>query len=555
MRRLLFALALVVSAVAPEAQPSDDVRGVVDRLQASGLLPADLDIRGRADSRSQVLHLLSFAARPEADLPDSLRHVGMVFYTGAEPDTVLSAFADRVWASGAISERTHDRLRQRLDPEHPNALTFRFVIAQEAARMTEAEERFSPGALAAPLDSLAALGALSPTERAALDARLARGEIESDAELAAALPASVFVPDPLSGETPEAAAERELRSVVDMLRQRRLAAFGVEAVSPEVIASQEPWMEEPIRYQYELYLDATIGDRVYRSEAFLDFATSPDSIEIESDLHPAVVPLVNKALRGAGAEHRVYAVEMDYYTRQDADRTGVVYIALTGTQARVASTDGSLFRGLRLGPSSRPLALVSQYDVLTDDTLTTDRTAEAITWLRETGILTDTPDLADRLAVLDRAYITSPHDLLETLGLSMSFDWEMGDIDTPYLTLLADLSRASSGRFAPEAVRSRFDWDARVANLAFTLDGTRYATDLEFNGDWYDPEALSLIARALDQQASGARLYSTVYGRFDDGRPMTGDEFWVLTEAQAAAINARGWVEIIEAGPHLEEAD
>ncbi|MEL6614539.1 MAG: hypothetical protein AAFQ43_02310 [Bacteroidota bacterium] len=551
MRRLALAVALLALVNTPEAQPSDDVGTIVERLQASGLLPADLSYWDTS-TRSQVLQALSFAARPEVDLPDSLRHVGMVFYTGAEPDTVLAAFADSVWASGAISERTDGRLRQRLDPEHPDALTFRFVIAQEAARLTEAEERFAPEAVAAPLDSLVALGALSPAERTALDARLARGEIETDAGLAAALPASVFVPDPASGETPEAVAERELLAVVEMLRQRRIAAFEVEAVAPEIVQHEEPSMLDPVRYHYDLWLDATLGGRAYGSEAYLDFATARDSIELASRLHRAVAPVVNKALRDAGAEQRVYAVEMDYHARQRTDRTGTVYVALTADQARVASTDGSLYQGRLIGPSSRPLALVSEHDVLSADTLSTERTAETLTWLRETGILRDTPDLAERLATLDRAYVTSPYDLLVTLDLVMEFDWEMGDIGTPYHTLLADLARVSSGRFAPEAVESRFDWEARVADLSFTLGGTRYATDLEHNGDWYDSDAFALIDRAMREQASGARLYSVVYGRYDDGRPMAGDEYLVLTESQAEALAARGWMEIIEYGPIVD---
>ncbi len=527
MRRLLLLALFIAAPLGAQTMPPH-IAEIARILQTGGLLPPEADgAYGPPQDRHHLL--LGVAEWMRLGRTHQAQFSGFVVYAGAEPPDTLRAFVADLRASGVISARTERRLRQRLSAD--GARQSRVVLAQTAADLTQAEDRFQPEPLAKALSALVAAGALTPEARASVDSLLARDQIESSAELVAVLPVGVLVPDPAPGETADDIVQRVVLSVADMLRESGIADLSIESTGAEIVSAPRGWDDG---LQHDLRASLTARGQTHRAEMFLDFTASGEAPDLSEIRVLNFAPLVNKALRDAEVEHRVYPVEMTRERRAWAEAPGTAFVALTAEQAHASRTE--------------PLALVSERAVLRGDTLTTARTAALLRLLRDAGLLNGIAQ--KRLDALDLFYAHSPEAVLEALGLLLPIDIEMANLDTPYTSLMDDLAALSHGLFAPEAVEGIFDWDTQTADLAFTLGGTRYATDLEFNGDWMDGAALQLVDRAL-REASGATLYTAVYGRFDDGRPMAGDSYMILTEPQRALVEDRGWLELV---PYTEWA-
>ncbi|GAP97028.1 hypothetical protein [Leptolyngbya sp. NIES-2104] len=137
-----------------------------------------------------------------------------------------------------------------------------------------------------------------------------------------------------------------------------------------------------------------------------------------------------------------------------------------------------------------------------------------------------------------RQYINSSYELLAAFDdLMISFDWETGNLENPYQALTERFASASRGAFNPTQISDGFDLDKGVAGLSFFVNGVRYSTKLKFDGDWLDPEFMTLIDRAVAETVSDGKFYELYDGSSVEG-------YLFLTSQQRQALEAENLVKL-----------
>ena len=97
------------------------------------------------------------------------------------------------------------------------------------------------------------------------------------------------------------------------------------------------------------------------------------------------------------------------------------------------------------------------------------------------------------------AFFTLPSDI------GVIFDWEAATTPPDYEALTLELAALTGGDWAPEAITARVSGEH--IDYGFRVAGQLYQARLEFNGDWYDPGALGVVARSVEETVSDGRLY------------------------------------------------
>jgi hypothetical protein len=89
-------------------------------------------------------------------------------------------------------------------------------------------------------------------------------------------------------------------------------------------------------------------------------------------------------------------------------------------------------------------------------------------------------------------------------------DWETGNLDNPYEELTLQFAAASRGAFQPTDIVDNFNqnWQKEKTEYGFTLNGTKYRTELTMMRDWLDPKFIDLIAEALEDQQINGQFFS-----------------------------------------------
>ncbi|EKV01351.1 hypothetical protein Lepto7375DRAFT_3518 [Leptolyngbya sp. PCC 7375] len=142
---------------------------------------------------------------------------------------------------------------------------------------------------------------------------------------------------------------------------------------------------------------------------------------------------------------------------------------------------------------------------------TSDRIDEILDLFEQIGLLDHlSPDqIESSRRLIAESYVTRRYEIFSAFkDVILLFEWESGDIDTPYQRLTENFAAISRGQFSPTEISNEFDWDNQTAAQTFILNGTQYNTPLSFNGDWLDPNFFSFIQSVADQEISTGRFYA-----------------------------------------------
>jgi hypothetical protein len=116
------------------------------------------------------------------------------------------------------------------------------------------------------------------------------------------------------------------------------------------------------------------------------------------------------------------------------------------------------------------------------------------------------------------------------------FDMETGNLENPYEELCNAFARISRGTFAPSNIKDdfaeNFQNPKKKVIFSFEWKGRKYSKQLANNGDWLDPEFLTLIRQALRENDVDAGFYDCY-----DGGQETG--FIFLTKDQHQFVQKR----------------
>ena len=462
--------------------------------------------QGIIRSRSQVLDKLIEQDRP----PGYVAYASLLVLEGPEVDDLseaqhnvleqLNNDLEQLNNTGVLSKSVYEYLQREVAS---GSLAFKSQLYQRAKNQLEREESVDPDMLKPRLDSLRKANILSEEGYTSLIEALEASELKNPIEFLNYIDrAQMFDLNDYSTE-PALYFPAIYQSVAQMLSRTGLISGEVSKFDLELIPDQRlnqiyeflredaPNLDEESTNRWRSYdalVSGQIDSRQYEQSSYYSTSSNPQDFlgRLEVD---GVVNLFNKVLRDQSSAYRLFATQ-SFDPHVDYSRFGV--IALTEAQADVYWKSSS-------------------HETYYTSTFTSDRITEIITQLKDIKLLDHLS--ADKTAEgekqIARQYITNAHQLLsafENVVLPLP-DWEGAEGEAPYKYLLEDLSDISHGSFEPIDIDDNFDWDNQTAGIAFTLNGTRYSTHLDFNNDWLDPQFFEFVESVVAKEVQTGQFY------------------------------------------------
>lgn len=149
-----------------------------------------------------------------------------------------------------------------------------------------------------------------------------------------------------------------------------------------------------------------------------------------------------------------------------------------------------------------------------DNRLSKKNISKLLTDLKKNGLFTHlTPsEITTAEEKVAAAEIKSMRDVLLQFPRNVvAFDWESGDLESPYKHLTEAFVAASRGAFTLHNITDEFEngWKgAKQIKYGFTMNGKRYDKMLRFTSDWLDPNFIALIKSALSEQKVNGSIYN-----------------------------------------------
>ena len=378
-----------------------------------------------------------------------------------------------------------------------------------AASLLEREEAVAPDLVRPQLDDFQSVGILSAQEYTSLLEALEASELQKPIEFLRYMDRAQVLDLNEYSLDPQQYLPAIYQSVAQMLYQGGLINGEISEFNPELIldevyelnrrglsnsseASANEW-----RTYYDAVISVQINDRNYQQSSYYSPLSNERGFGSLSRVdYDALVNLFNKILRDQSSPYRLFSVpSFDYAFLGNVVSSEFGVIALTEAQA-----DAYWGRDW----------YVTDYA----NTFTSDRIAEIITLLEDIELLDhlSEAEISEGKKQIARQYITHPYQLLSVFeGVVSLFDWESAEGESPYTYFLEGLAQISRGSFNPTDIDDGFDWENQTASLAFTLNGTRYSTDLSFDGDWLDPNFFKFVESVAVEEGLEGRFYPLSY--------------------------------------------
>lgn len=144
------------------------------------------------------------------------------------------------------------------------------------------------------------------------------------------------------------------------------------------------------------------------------------------------------------------------------------------------------------------------------DWLSQDQIAAYFQYYERLDLFSHLTDDAKKQALEDcqQSPLTDQTSILYELDhIVLFFDWEMSYGKTPYKKAFEEFASISRGAFQPKAIQDDFDFSKQKSTIGFVLNNTNYQTEVAVAGDWYEPDFIQLIHKALNEQGIDGRFY------------------------------------------------
>ena len=528
-----------------EAVINDDnvtLVGVVHNLNKAGLLSGQAYHRTLREVEQGIINARSQLLRKLVE-QNGLRFFGSIIVMSSSSDAAnspevqdllnqLNSKLEQLNNTGILTESVYEQLQSEIISINL------FDISQlysAAASLLQLEEAVDSESVKPQLDSFRAVGIISSQEYTSLLEALEAAELQNSIEFLDYIDRAQVVDLTEYSSDPEQYFPAIYQSVARMLYQTGLISGEISEFNLELIldegyesnrrnfpgfpeASANEWRD------YDAVVSVQIDDRNYQQSGFYGSLLSEQDFlsRIESD---SLVGLFNKILRDQLSPYRLFVISRfdRKFSVISVDHSQFGVIALTEAQANV------YWRG-------------DWHETDYTNTFTSDRVAEIITLFKDIELLDHLSEnkISESETQIARQYITHPYQLLSAFeDVVLLFDWENAVIETPYQYLLMDLARISHGSFNPTDIDDGFNWENQMASLAFTLNGTRYSTDLNFDGDWLDPSFFEFVKSVAAVEVPEGRFYPlSYYGHGTEGYIFLNNrQFEALRSQQLSILN------------------
>jgi hypothetical protein len=413
-------------------------------------------------------HGLSSSTNGSRSIPSN------VVITGEMPPAELQQLLQRLNDTGVLSSPVYGQLQEELEV---GRIRLDIDLFRQAETRMRQYERLQPEAIAPYLQNLNTLGILSDENLTRLLQDLRAGQIESETDFVNYFDRALMLDLPNDSSNPDDYFQEIHQAIAQMLTEAGVAEIRLEDFRVEISEDSDPY---PSNEEHNMIVSARVNGRLYQQGLYYFSLSNTSNFLGQIDYE--FIYLFNKILRDQASPYRVYTVP----------NNGI--LALTEEQARGY---------FGISPSANQWSH--------DNSLTSDRIQEILTLFEQIGLLnhlTPTQINAGKQRIA-QTLITHPYELLMAFDNAVVVieDWESGNINNPYQEFTREFAVASRGAFTPTDISNEFDWENATAGQSLTVNGTRYSTALEFQGDWLDPNFFTFIEEVVAETSSEGKFY------------------------------------------------
>lgn len=458
----------------------------------------------------------------------------IVISDSIETDT-LHASAVKLKEIGAIDERVYGDIQEAITTER---IRSHLDILRHSVTQLRLYEWLRPEQVRPLLNQLLANDIISDTAQSRLLDDLQQRKIDNPIEFFRYLNRALLVDLRDYSSKPEEYFPLIHHCIAEMLTAQGVASIRLDDFSLNIERNEElsspPTLDRslPEYVAYRVIVKARVGDIWYEHPSLhAPLPTSYGDTYYGCIDESGFINFFNKILRDQGSRYRLYSSETNSYNNLVSvpswSRFGV--IALTPSQAEVIYTQPIYASGV----FRRYISLHHQ-DI--DSSMTTGRVNDLVALYERIGLLAhlSPQQLEKGRQKVRRQYFTKPFEILAAFdSVIMSVEWEGIGSDTPYKWLLLDLATISHGGFSPTDILDQFSFEKQRAGIAFTLEGKRYTTTLEYHNSWLDGKFLLFIEKIGSEAIPAGAFYNLT----------PGDDFTTyifLTDTQRDILQSEG---------------
>ncbi|MFG6103431.1 hypothetical protein U2F10_14325 [Leptothoe sp. EHU-05/26/07-4] len=496
----------------------------------------------------QLRHLMDRLNATEGPSEDDLQQLQSFFeQLTARQNSHVNDLEERLYhllnqlnSAGLLTERVYRQLHSQIDSEE---IASELALHQQAASWMSLDEQLSAEILAPELENFNAAEILSEENHTKLTEALRQEEIAHPIQFLNYYNRALLIDLRSYSKQPEDYLLAIYNAVAEMLLENDVVDTPIDNFEVQLEVNEESRVileayrrlaessEHGDRYRllanddslyYDAILSAKVNDRTYYQRNF--YGGNPEGPNDSYRVTPEdITKLFNKVLYDQASPYRVYSVSNFGPTFGDSTELAnqLGFIALTKAQADIYFDHG-------FEANHSPLQFTS------------DRIDEILDLFEQIDLLDHlSPDQIEASRkLIAESYITQRYELFSAFkDVILLFEWESGNVDTPYQSLTENFAAISRGQFSPTEISNEFDWESQTAAQTFILNGTQYHTPLEFNGDWLDPNFFSFIQSVADQEISTGQFYAVDVGYDTPG-------YLFLTPVQLEVLRSENLIQL-----------
>ena len=427
----------------------------------------------------------------------------------------LPQVLEQLLVSGLLTERVYYKLKPEIDSR---AIATDFQLYQQAESWMRLDDELSVEILTPELNSFESINILSEDNRIKLTQALIQEEIAHPIQFLNYYNKALLFDLSSYSKQPEDYLVAIHNAVAEMLLKNDVVDTPIDNLEVRLEVNEESRASlggyrrlaesnehgdryRPLANEYSLYYDAIfsakVNDRTYYQRNF--YGGNPEEPNDSYRVTPEdITKLFNKILYDQASPYKVYSVSNFGPTFGDSTELAnqVGFIALTKAQADV-------YFERSFAANHSPLQFTS------------DRIDEILDLFEQIGLLDhlSPAQIESGRKLIAESYITQQYEIFSAFeDVILLFEWESGNMDTPYQSLTENFAAISREQFSPTEISNEFNLENQTAAQTFILNGTEYNTPLEFNGDWLDPNFFRFIQSVSEQEISVGKFYAVDVG-------------------------------------------
>lgn len=407
------------------------------------------------------------------DIPDSERKV---------INQKLIIYSNNLKSSGLLNIKATEQLQEKIKKNH---FVHILQLLEAASLKVAYHDWIAPERLKPFTKQLKDEEIITESSYANLQKDIEKENLTSTIQLLDYFKNAVSLPAYQSNETTRAYLEKIHQKVATILPELAFTNFQY-TIDKDELNSFDDYIS------YNVIISLEVDGIVYKQSSWIT-----DELEIKSFKDFGVsefYQIFNKVLIDKNSTLRLHLATGN--TDNGVDMTEAIGIALLEEKQTQMFRHGNSY-------------LKMSYETF-ENQLTSSEIKKAIKEYKKIGFFDhlQQEEIEKGIELVHQKEISSINDIITCFPKTThSFDYELTNLENPYVEILKEYAMISHGHFQPTAIQSDFSLNYEIAELTFKIKNQEYSIPIKVNGDWVDDTFFPKLDRIIEKQKIHGAFY------------------------------------------------